>query len=100
MQFGHFIYARAQQISSLKLVRQNYELPLSDYGQIWCTRQMYITGGVGARHEGEAFGKPYELPNARAYAESCAAIANVMWNWRMLQLEGNPICRFNGMDII
>jgi len=53
-------------------------------------QKMYITGGVGARHEGEAFGKPYELPNARAYAETCAAIANVMWNWRMLQLEGNP----------
>jgi DUF1680 family protein len=53
-------------------------------------KQMYVTGGVGARYEGEAFGRPYELPNARAYAETCAAIANVMWNWRMLQLQGNP----------
>ncbi len=53
-------------------------------------QQMYITGEVGARHDGEAFGKPYELPNARAYAETCAAIASIMWNWRMLQLEGNP----------
>jgi DUF1680 family protein len=52
------------------------------------TRQMYITGGVGARYEGEAFGQSYELPNARAYAETCAAIANGMWNWRMLQMEG------------
>jgi DUF1680 family protein len=51
-------------------------------------KQLYITGGVGARHEGEAFGKPYELPNARAYTETCAAIANVMWNWRMLQMDG------------
>lgn len=52
--------------------------------------QMYITGGLGARHEGEAFGEPYELPNARAYAESCASVASLMWNWRMLQLAGEP----------
>jgi DUF1680 family protein len=52
-------------------------------------KQMYITGGVGSRHEGEALGKPYELPNERAYAETCAAIANFMWNWRMLLIEAN-----------
>jgi hypothetical protein len=51
-------------------------------------RQMYVTGGVGARSEGEAFGDPYELPNARAYGESCAAIGNLMWNWRMLAASG------------
>ena len=50
--------------------------------------QMYITGGVGARAEGEAFGEAYELPNARAYGESCAAIGNMMWNWRMLAASG------------
>jgi uncharacterized protein len=50
--------------------------------------QMYVTGGVGARSDGEAFGDPYELPNARAYGESCAAIGNVMWNWRMLAVAG------------
>lgn len=52
-------------------------------------RKMYITGGVGSRHEGEAFGNDYELPNVRAYAETCAAIANFMWNWRMLLLTGD-----------
>ena len=51
-------------------------------------RQMYITGGVGARSTGEAFGEPYELPNAQAYGESCAAIGNMMWNWRMLAASG------------
>jgi len=50
--------------------------------------QMYVTGGVGARSEGEAFGEPYELPNARAYGESCAAIGNMMWNWRLLAATG------------
>jgi uncharacterized protein len=51
-------------------------------------RQMYITGGVGARSDGEAFGEAYELPNAQAYGESCAAIGNMMWNWRMLAASG------------
>lgn len=51
-------------------------------------RRMYVTGGLGARHEGEAFGADYELPSDRAYAETCAAIANVMWNFRLLQLNG------------
>lgn len=52
--------------------------------------KMYITGGIGARHEGEAFGEPYELPNLRAYAETCAAIASMQWNWRMFAMSGEP----------
>jgi uncharacterized protein len=51
--------------------------------------QLYVTGGVGARQEGEAFGDAYELPNARAYGESCAAIGNMMWNWRLLTASGD-----------
>jgi DUF1680 family protein len=51
--------------------------------------QMYINGGVGARSDGEAFGNSYELPNAQAYGESCAAIGNMMWNWRLLAATGN-----------
>jgi DUF1680 family protein len=51
--------------------------------------QMYVTGGVGARSSGEAFGEPYELPNFTAYGESCAAIGNMMWNWRMLAATGD-----------
>lgn len=50
--------------------------------------RMYITGGLGGRHVGESVGRPYELPNERAYAETCAAIANSMWNYRMLSLKG------------
>jgi DUF1680 family protein len=51
--------------------------------------QMYVTGGVGARSQGEAFGESYELPNFTAYGESCAAIGNMMWNWRMLAATGD-----------
>jgi uncharacterized protein len=48
----------------------------------------YLTGGVGSRHYDEAIGDPYELPPDRAYCETCAAIANIMWNWRMLLVTG------------
>ena len=50
---------------------------------------MYITGGVGSRSSGESFGDDYELPSEQAYAETCASIANVMWNFRMLTLTGD-----------
>jgi uncharacterized protein len=53
------------------------------WGQL-VSKQMYITGGLGSRHQGEAFGDDFELPNARSYAETCAAIGSLMWNWRML----------------
>jgi DUF1680 family protein len=52
-------------------------------------KKFYITGGIGAKHEGEAFGKNYELPNLTAYNETCAAIANVFWNFRMFLLHGD-----------
>ena len=48
----------------------------------------YLTGGVGAHHTDEAFGDPYELPNERSYCETCAAIASVMFSWRMLMITG------------
>lgn len=52
------------------------------------SHKMYITGGVGLPR-GESFGESYELPNLTAYGESCAAIANVMWNWRLLCATGD-----------
>ncbi|MHB8972099.1 MAG: glycoside hydrolase family 127 protein [Pirellulaceae bacterium] len=51
--------------------------------------KMYITGGVGARHEGEAFGNPYELPNESAYCETCAAIGLALWAHRLNLLHGD-----------
>jgi DUF1680 family protein len=51
-------------------------------------RKQYITGAIGARHFSESFGEPYELPNESAYAETCAAIGSVFWNWRMLLATG------------
>jgi hypothetical protein len=43
---------------------------------------------VGSRHDSEAFGDRYELPSDRAYCETCAAIASIMWNWRMCLITG------------
>ncbi len=52
-------------------------------------RKMYVTGGVGSRSQGEAFGEAYELPNYQAYTESCAAIGNWIFNQRMLAITGD-----------
>lgn len=52
-------------------------------------KKTYITGGIGARHAGEAFGENYELPNASAYNETCAAIGNVYLNHRLFLLHGD-----------
>lgn len=48
----------------------------------------YLTGGIGSRHYDESIGDPYELPPDRAYCETCAAIASIMWNWRLLLVTG------------
>lgn len=53
------------------------------------TKKMYITGGIGSRQEGEAFGENYELPNLTGYNETCAAIGNVYWNHRLHNISGN-----------
>ncbi|WP_339242786.1 beta-L-arabinofuranosidase domain-containing protein [Paenibacillus sp. FSL R5-0517] len=50
-------------------------------------KQMYITGGIGSTHLGEAFTFDYDLPNDSVYAETCASIGLIFWARRMLQLE-------------
>lgn len=51
----------------------------------------YVTGGMGSRWEGEAYGDPYELGPDRAYAETCAGIAAVQWAWRLLLATGDAL---------
>jgi DUF1680 family protein len=53
------------------------------------SKKMHLTGGIGASPKGEAFGRNYELPNDTAYLETCAAIANALWNQRMFMLHGD-----------
>ena len=52
-------------------------------------KKLYLTGGIGSTGEYEAFGADYELPNAQAYAETCASIGNALWNQRMFELHGD-----------
>ena len=64
----------------LEIVRAQYDRTLA--------RRTYITGGMGSRHEGEAFGEDFELPADRSYCETCAGIASVMVAWRLLLATG------------
>jgi DUF1680 family protein len=60
--------------------------------KIWdniVSKKIYITGGIGSRSSGESFGDNYELPNRTAYNETCAAIASVLWNYRMFLMTGD-----------
>lgn len=60
--------------------------------RIWdniVSKKLYITGGIGATSNGEAFGENYELPNMSAYCETCAAIGNVYVNYRLFLLHGD-----------
>lgn len=58
------------------------------FAAMWATKT-YLTGGLGARWDGEAFGDPFELPSDRAYAETCAAIGGIQWAWRLLLATGD-----------
>jgi DUF1680 family protein len=51
-------------------------------------RKAYVTGAVGCRHDGEAFGEPYELPPDACYGETCASIASILFSWRLLRATG------------
>jgi len=60
--------------------------------RIWenmSSKKLFITGGIGSRPQGEGFGPNYELNNHTAYCETCAAIANVYWNYRMFLATGD-----------
>jgi DUF1680 family protein len=83
-----YMYAGMADVATLT----NTEAYVQAIDAIWenvVGRKLYLTGGIGARHKGEAFGDDYELPNLTAYAETCAAIANAMWNYRMFLLHGD-----------
>jgi DUF1680 family protein len=65
---------------------------LSAIDKIWenaAGKKLYLTGGIGAMPDGEAFGADYFLPNLHAYCETCAAVANDYWNQRLFLLHGD-----------
>ncbi|MHA1368499.1 MAG: glycoside hydrolase family 127 protein [Promethearchaeota archaeon] len=61
---------------------------LRDIWRNMTEKRMYITGGIGSVPVVEGWGRDHELPNEKAYCETCAAIGNLLWNWRMLLATG------------
>ncbi|MDI6098851.1 glycoside hydrolase family 127 protein [Actinoplanes sp. NEAU-A12] len=53
-------------------------------------RRTYLTGGIGSRHQDEAFGDDFMLPPDRAYSETCAGVGSIMLAWRLLLAHGDP----------
>ncbi len=83
-----YMYTGMADVAALTGDKQ-YLAAIDDIWHDVADKKIFITGGIGATGNGEAFGKPYDLPNMTAYAETCAAIANVYWNSRMFLLHGD-----------
>jgi hypothetical protein len=83
-----YFYSGATDIVAY-LPQAPYRKALEAIWQNLTTRKMHVTGGVGARHSGEAFGDAYELPNETAYCETCAAVGCALWSHRMNLLTGD-----------
>lgn len=107
---GHAVRANYLYAGVADLYAETGEKKLLDnLKSIWddvVYRKMYITGACGALYDGvspdgtsynpaevqkihQAYGRPFQLPNATAHTETCANIGNVLWNWRMLQITGD-----------
>ena len=106
---GHAVRANYLYAGVADLYAETGEKKLLDnLESIWddvTYRKMYITGACGSLYDGvspdgtsynptdvqkihQAYGRPFQLPNATAHTETCANIGNVLWNWRMLQITG------------
>jgi DUF1680 family protein len=85
---GVYMYAGMTDVAAL-YGDKTYRSAIEALWDNTVSKKMYLTGGIGALHEGEAFGKNYELPNKTAYNETCASIGDVYWNQRLFMLTGN-----------
>lgn len=82
-----YMYAAMTDIAVLHDDKK-YDVATQNIWQNMVHKKMYITGGIGAKHDGEAFGENYELPNLTSYNETCASIGNVYWNQRLHAQHG------------
>lgn len=82
-----YLYAAMTDLAAFR-GRSDYRQALASLWQDIVYRKMYLTGGVGAQAAGKAFTQAYYLPNESAYNETCAAIAQLLWQHRMFLLEG------------
>jgi len=87
---GHSVRFAYLETAVAMLARENGDQTLVHaLEQVWesmVTRRMYVTGGIGSVPGSEGFGNDYELDPEYAYAETCAALASLFWNWEMAQL--------------
>ena len=87
---GHSVRFAYLETAVAMLARENGDKTLIHaLEQVWermVTRRMYVTGGIGSVPGSEGFGNDYELDPEYAYAETCAALASLFWNWEMAQL--------------
>jgi len=87
---GHSVRFAYLETAVAMLARENGDKALVHaLEQVWesmVTRRMYVTGGIGSAPGSEGFGNDYELDPEYAYAETCAALASLFWNWEMAQL--------------
>lgn len=100
---ANYLYAGAADVFAETGDRTLFE-PLPKIWGNLTSRKMYVTGACGALFDGaspdgskdqkqiarthQSYGRDYQLPNSTAHNETCAAIGNVLWNWRMLRVTG------------
>lgn len=83
-----YMYAGMADIAALT----GNEAYVSAIDRIWndvVSKKLYVTGGIGSTGDNEGFAEAYHLPNAEAYCETCASIANVFWNHRLFLMHGH-----------
>ncbi len=83
-----YLYAGATDIAAITGTKE-YDTALHSIWNNIIDTKLYLTGGIGAEPKYEGFGPDYELPNATAYTETCAAIALMLWNHRLFLREGD-----------
>jgi DUF1680 family protein len=83
-----YMYAGMVDIATLE-DDAGYREAINHIWQDVVARKLYLTGAIGARHDGEAFGAAFELPNKTAYGETCASIGSVYWNQRLFLQSGD-----------
>ncbi len=83
-----YMYSGMADVAAMKDDRQ-YVQALDKIWENVVDKKLYVTGGIGALAQGEAFGADYQLPNMAAYNETCAAVGNDLWNQRMFLLHGD-----------
>ncbi len=83
-----YLYTGMADVAAL-MPDTDYETALEALWQDVVGSKLYLTGGIGAQGTFESFGEAHQLPNATAYAETCAAVGLEFWNQRMFLRSGD-----------